>query len=308
MNTVNIVAPVIIMLLIGFICKRTGFIKEEGIVYIKKYITGIAIPVIVFHAVAVAEYNVRTLVIFGLMMGALIIGLFLGYLTKRIVSIKSRKFYPFLITAYEGGMLCYPLYQNLCGNEHFSNIVVVDLAACIFVFGVYIGLLQLVDRGEPFSVKKLALNAIKTPSFITLIIGLILGITGLMNNFLGMEVSKIYISVKDIVIAPVSPMILLCVGFSFCLKKELIKDVIKTILVRFVIQMALLAVVLLSLKNFGLDKYLIAAFMVYFLSTPNFLPPNYIKDEEVNQYIATTISLYCIITIVGYIIIAAVLF
>jgi hypothetical protein len=205
-------------------------------------------------------------------------------------------------------MLCYPLYQNLCGDEYFSNIVVVDLAACIFVFGVYIGLLQLVDSGEPFSIKRLALNAIKTPSFITLIVGLILGITGLMDKFLATEIAKVNISVKDIVVAPVSPMILICVGFSFCLEKELIKDVIKTVLLRFVVQMALLVAVLLVLKNFELDKYMVAAFMVYFLSTPNFLPPNYIKDEEVNQYIATAISLYCIITIVGYIIIAAVLF
>lgn len=308
MNTISIVAPVIVMLAIGYICKRTGFIKEEGINYIKKYITGIAIPVLVFHAVSVAEYNLRTIVIFGLMLGGMIIGLLAGYLTKRIISTRFRKYYPFLITAYEGGMLCYPLYQSLCGNEYFSNIVIVDLAACVFVFGVYIGLLQLVDRGEKFSIKRLALNAIKTPSFITLILGLILGTAGLMNRFLETGIAAVYTSVKDIVVAPVSPMILICVGFSFCLKKELIKEVLKTVFARLIVQMLLLVMVLFCLKSFEMDKYMVAAFLVYFLSTPNFNPSNYVRDKEANEYIATTTSLYCIITIVGYVIIAAVLF
>lgn len=305
MNTVSIVAPVIVMLLIGYICKITGFIKEEGIVNIKKYITGIAIPVLVFHAVSVAEYNVRTIIVFGLMMAAMVIGLVVGYLSQKLVPEPFRKYYPFLVTAYEGGMLCYPLYQSLCGEEHFSNIVIVDLAACVFVFGVYIGLLQLVDRGEPFSVKRLAINAIKTPSFITLIIGLVLGTTGLMNRFLTTSVSNVYMSVKDIIVAPVSALILICVGYSLTLKKELLKEVLKTVFARLIVQMVLLGVVLLIMKQVGLDRYMLAAFLIYFLSAPNFNPGNFVKDEKANQYIATTTSLYCLITIVGFVIVAA---
>lgn len=93
-------------------------------------------------------------------------------------------------------MLCYPLYQNLCGEEHFSNIVIIDLATCVFVFGIYLGLLQLVDGNVPFSLKELGLNALKTPSFIALILGLILGMSGLMNRFLATPASSVYISVK----------------------------------------------------------------------------------------------------------------
>lgn len=308
MKTVSIVAPVIIMLMIGYLCKLTGFMKEEGIQTIKKYITGIAIPVLVFHAVGVADYSTQTLVIFGIMMAAMIIALAVGYLTKRIVSEQVRRYFPFLVTVYEGGMLCYPLYQNLCGEEHFSNIVIVDLAACVFVFGVYLGLIQLVDQKVPFSLKKLGLNALKTPSFITLVLGILAGTTGFMNWFLAQPVSEVYTSVKDMIVAPISPMILLCVGYSLSLKKELMKEVLKTVAVRLVVQMILLIGVLFIMKHYHIDTYMLAAFLVYFLSTPNFNPGTVVKDNNGNQYIATTTSLYCLITIVGYIIVAAVLF
>jgi predicted permease len=205
-------------------------------------------------------------------------------------------------------MLCYPLYQNLCGDEHFSNIVIIDLAACVFVFGVYLGMIQLVDQNIPFSMKKLCLNALKTPSFITLVLGLICGITGILESFLGTSAAAVYVSIKDMIVAPISPMILICVGYSLSFNKELIPDVLKTVVTRFVVQMALMAVTLLIMKSFDLDKYMLAAFLVYFMSTPNFNPGTIVKDKKGSQYIATTTSLYCIITIIGYIIIAGVLF
>jgi predicted permease len=186
--------------------------------------------------------------------------------------------------------------------------VIIDLAACVFVFGVYLGMIQLVDQNIPFSIKKLCINALKTPSFITLVLGLICGITGIMERFLDTSAATVYVSVKDMIVAPISPMILICVGYSLSFNKELIPDVLKTVLVRFIVQMSLMAVTLLIMKNFSLDKYMLAAFLVYFMSTPNFNPGTVVKDEKGGQYIATTTSLYCLITIIGYIIIAGLLF
>ena len=205
-------------------------------------------------------------------------------------------------------MLCYPLYQNLCGEEHFSNIVIIDLATCVCVFGIYLGLLQLVDGNVPFSLKELGLNALKTPSFIALILGLILGMSGLMNRFLATPASSVYISVKNIIVAPISAMILICVGYSLNLKKELLAEVLKTVFARFITQMILLAVTLFFMKRFGLDRYMLAAFFIYFLSAPNFNPGNFVKNEEANQFIATTTSVYCLITIVGYMVVVMALF
>jgi hypothetical protein len=308
MSTISIVAPVIIMIVIGYICKLTGFISEEGILNIKKYITGIAIPVLVFHAVGVADYSSRTLVIFGIMMAAILIAFAVGNLAKPLVSEKFRNYFPFLITEYEGGMLCYPLYQNLCGDEHFSNIVIIDLAACVFVFGVYLGLLQLVDRGVPFSFKKLCLNAVKTPSFIALVLGLIMGISGLMDKFLASDVAVLYTSIKEIIVTPITPMILICVGYSLTLKKEIMPDVLKTAGLRLVLQTILMLAVLWVMQHYNMDKYMLAAFLIYFFSTPNFNTGTVVQNKEGNQFISTTTSLYCIISIISYIVVASLIF
>jgi hypothetical protein len=69
--------------------------------------------------------------------------------------------------------------------------------------------------------------------------------------------------------------------------------------------MLLLAATLWIMNRYNLDSYMLAAFLVYFVSTPNFNPGTIVRDEQGNQYIATTTSIYCLITIIGYIIIAA---
>lgn len=308
MNTLSIVAPVIIMIFIGYIMKITGMMKDEGVDNIKKYIVNIALPLLIFHAVSVAEYNMQTIIIFGIMMAAMIIALLIGYAAKNMVSEPLRKYFPFMVTAYEGGMLCYPLYQNMCGEGRLSNIVIIDLATCVFVFGIYIGLLQLTDQNIPFNPKQLVVNAFKTPSFIGLIIGLGLGISGLMNRFLALPIGDTYMSIKNMIVAPVSPMILICVGYSLNLKKDMLTDVAKTVAMRFVVQMLLLAGTILIMKQVGINKYMLAAFCVYFLSAPNFNPGNFVKHEEPNKYIATTTSIYCLVTIVGYIVVVMLLF
>ena len=126
-----------------------------------------------------------------------------------------------------------------------------------------------------------------------------------MNKFLTTSVAHVYISIKDIIVAPVSALILICVGYSLTLKKELLKEVLKTVFARLIVQMLLLGGVLLVMKQVGMDKYMLGAFLIYFLSAPNFNPGNFVKDEKANQYIATTTSLYCLITIVGFVIVTA---
>jgi carbon starvation protein CstA len=103
-------------------------------------------------------------------------------------------------------------------------------------------------------------------------------------------------------------MILICVGFGLSMKKELMAEVLKTIAVRLVVQLLLLCGVLAVMQHFGMDRYLLTAFLLCFVSTPNFNAGMVVQDEKGSQYIATTTSLYCAITIIGYILIASILF
>ena len=59
-------------------------------------------------------------------------------------------------------------------------------------------------------------------------------------------------------------------------------------------------------KNDGISKYQTIAFCLYFFVTPSFALTSYSSDEKGNKYFATTVSLYTIVTIVAYTIIAIV--
>ena len=307
MAVVNVVLPVIVMLALGVICRMKNIISTEGMRCIKKYITAFALPVTIFHAIATANFNESTVKITVIMLIFFGISFTLGFLCKGIVKDENiRKFFPFLIIVYECGMLGYPLYQNLCGAENLGNIAVMDIAGGIFGFGIFFGVLQVVESGKKLSAKLLLKNCMTDPCFIALILGIILGVSGLMDKFITTDVGILYVSVKNIIVAPLTALILLNVGYDFTLSKEILGSCIKTLIFRVALQAVGLVGILLLFKNDGISKYQTIAFCLYFFVTPSFALTSYSSDEKGNKYFATTVSLYTIVTIVAYTIIAIV--
>lgn len=50
---------------------------------------------------------------------------------KRFMDEPYKKYLPFLVCIYEGGMMAYPLYTSLCGSENLSQIAVLDIAGLL---------------------------------------------------------------------------------------------------------------------------------------------------------------------------------
>lgn len=308
METVRVMLPVVLMLAVGFICKKTGFFKEEGMEAIRKYIVLIALPTTIFHSMAIADINKDTLKILVAMFLVLCVAMAIGFLLRTVIPEPYKPYLPFVTTVFEGGMFAYPLYQNLCGEEHFVNVVIVDMAGCVFGFGLFYGILALVDQKQKFSVKLLASTAAKSPTFWGMVAGLLLNATGVMKLFLDTEVSSIYLAVKDLVVAPLTAMILLYVGFSLKMDKSLLSVCLKSIGIRIVTMATLCFTVVKIFHQTVEDTYMLAAFLVYFISTPTFSLPGFVKNKEAAGYFAMTTSVYVVITIIGYAVIATVLF
>lgn len=300
METVQVMLPVLVMLAIGFICRKTGFIGEAGMEGIRRYIITIALPVTIFHAMGIADINKDTVLIVLVMFAVLSIAMIIGFLTRGFIPEPYKNYLPFLVTVFEGGMFAYPLYQNLCGEEKFVNIVIVDIAGCIFGFGLFYGILALVDQKTKFSFKALGLTAIKSPTFVAVILGLLLNLTGLMNKLLDSAFGDTYLAVKDIIVAPLTAMILIYVGFMLRIDKRLISVCLKSIIIRVVTMAALCIIVLKLLHTVVEDKYMLAAFLVYFIGTPTFSLPSFVRNKDAAGYFAMTTSMYVVITIVGY--------
>ncbi len=304
METLQIVAPVLVMIIIGMACDKWQIITQAGVDNIKKFITTIALPVCVFHAVSTAEYNKNVVIVLAIMMLVSVVGFLLGFLLRGLVREPHRKYFPYLMTIYEGGMMAYPLYQSLMGVENMSNIALIDVSCGIFAFGIYFGMLTMTDQGIKPSGRQLAKNAFGSPVFVALLLGLVIGVTGVMNDFVITSVGRIYVSVKDMVTAPVSAMILLCVGYEFKLEKGNIAVCIKTVVARFLVQAAMLAVVLLIAVNLDFGKPMIIGLALYMMTIPSLCLSSFVKDKEAGKYFSTTSSLYLIINLVAYVILA----
>lgn len=306
MSTARIVAPVLIMLIIGVLCRKAKMVSTESVGGIKKFITTFPLPLTIFHAVATATYNKEVVLVFGIMLTVVTLALLVGFLCKGVVKEPYRKYFPYLMTIYEGGMMAFPLYQSLMGTENMSNIAIIDVPCGIFAFGIYFGLVKMTDQGTKINGKELIKNAFSSPCFVALLLGLVVGVTGLMDKFLASGASTLYLSIKDFVTAPLSAMILLCVGYEFMLEKDSIGVCIKTVIARLILQTILLVGVLFIGKNCGFSEPMMIGLILYFFTLPSLCLSSFVKNETASKYMSTTSSLYLIITLIAYAILAGV--
>ena len=198
----------------------------------------------------------------------------------------------------------YPLYTSLCGAENLSNIALLDIACLLFGFSVYMGLLQQTETGERFNGKVLILSALKNPAFLATVLGIVVGATGLLNALLTTSFGEVYSAVQSIVTAGLSALVLLMIGYDFSLSVRLIVPCLKTIACRVVLQAAL-AVCMIAVTHalFGSNRFDIAIIMLMAAPAP-FSMQSYLKTEDGGNYVSTVNSLYCVVTIIVYIVLA----
>ena len=145
-----------------------------------------------------------------------------------------RKYLPFMVSVYEGGLMAYPLYTSLCGQENLSQIAVLDIAGLLFGFSIYMGMLGQVENGEKINAKKLCMSAFHTPAFIASVLGILAGLSKVVICLIDSPFGGAYLAVEGILTTSVTAIILIVVGYSMELTKELIRPCLKTILMRVV--------------------------------------------------------------------------
>lgn len=226
MNVLEIVLPVLVMIVVGMLCRKWKILTRDGINNMKVLVTNVMLPVAIFHALATAEYNKETGILILIMFVMLVVSFGLGFLLKPFLKGTYQKYLPFMVSVYEGGLMAYPLYTSLCGSENLSRIAVLDIAGLLFGFSVYMGMLGQVENGEKIDVKKLFFSALKTPAFIASILGIIAGLSKVILAVLDSPFGGVYQSVENILTTSVTAIILLVVGYSMELNAKLLKPCI----------------------------------------------------------------------------------
>lgn len=309
MKVLEIILPVLVMILLGMACRRLKLLDQHGINNMKVLVTQIMLPVAIFHALATAKYNKETGILVGIMFVMLVISFGIGFLLRPFMTERYRKYLPFMVSVYEGGSMAYPLYTSLCGAENLSQIAVLDIAGLLFGFSVYMGMLGQVENGDKIDGKKLFISALHTPAFIASVLGIIAGLTGVVQKILAGPFAGSYTSVENILTTSITSIILLVVGFSIEFERKLFGPCIKTIVLRILLQAAMIAGVLLAVHYIVGDHLLLNLAIISYMSAPaTFSMQTFLKSEDGSAYVSTTNSLYCLVSILVYVIMAVVVY
>ena len=209
-----------------------------------------------------------------------------------------RKYVPFMVSVYEGGMMAYPLYTFLCGMENLSRIALLDIAGLIFGFSIYMSLLSFTESGDKPSAGKLAKDALTSPPFIAAVLGIAAGVTGVMRTFLSTGAGEVYLAAEQMLTAPLSGIILIVVGYSIQMEKGMAGPCVKTVLLRAALQAVMIIGTLWAMRTFaGTDRLTETAAVIYMSAPATFSMQSFVKDARGGHYVSTANALYCFVSI-----------
>ena len=114
LTVLNIVLPIAIVLALGVVSRRRGWIGASGVEALKNIVGKITLPVILFNAMLTASYSLSSVVTIVSVFLGFVLALLVGFLLSKAFP-RYGKYFPYLITTCESGMLGYPLIALLFG-------------------------------------------------------------------------------------------------------------------------------------------------------------------------------------------------
>ncbi len=295
------VLPVFLVLGLGVVCRKRALLNREGINALKKVAVDIALPAVMFSAFATAEYSLKSvcvpLTMFAVCCGAL----FLGFLLCRRLKISGR-LSPYMAAGFEAGMLGYALFAILFPGEKVSAFAMVDLGQVLFVFTVY--KIMLAGKSNAGDALREALSA---PTVWAIVLGLLVGATGLYNALKPSGISSVLDALTDFVSAPTSVLILLAIGYDLDPSGMEWRKIGKMMGLRLGISAVLLGVVLLVDRLVLGHMIHTGALLLMFILPPPYVLPVFADVEEERTDVSSALSALTFVSIVLFAVLAVVM-
>ncbi len=296
------ILPVLVMLLIGMICRSRALISREGINALKSVVVNITLPAVLLGAFATTRYTLMDLFVPLMMFLICFAAWALGKAGARLFRLRSR-FVPFLTTGFEAGMLGYALFQILYGSERTAEFARIDLGQVLFVFTLYKILLSM-DGKEHTDLRSLIKEMLLSPIIIAIAAGVLIGASGLYQAMLPSRISEVFDACTGFVSTPTSAIILLTIGYDLVLRDIPWADTCKVVLLRFAIMMLLCFGFITLLKLLWPGSDLTAAAAMMFILPPPFVLPVFANDADQRVYVSSVLSVSTLAAIAGFAVLA----
>lgn len=304
MGVLTTVLPVVVMIALGALARRTKLIAREGIGALQNLVMKVTLPAVLFGAFYREGYTGSIAAIVVAMFACCFALYGLGVLARRVVPGAS-KYLPFLTTGFEAGMMGYALYAMLFGSESIRSFAVMDLGQVLFVFTAYMALLG-AQEGDGKGMGERLLDMVKSPTICAIAAGVLLGVTGLGARLYASALGAPVQAVVDFVSGPTGAVILFVIGYELDFSNLSWRDVGLTLGVRLVAAAPLLAgLVLLIGRLVPGDARLVWAAALMFTLPPPYVLPIVSKDEAVKGYITSALSASTILSLIIFAAMAA---
>lgn len=304
MDILTVVLPVAVALLLGFFSRRKNLVAPAAIDGIKTLVMNFTLPAVLLNAFYTAQLSAGYFIVAGIMALACLLALGTGALLHKFVP-RSSSLFPFLTTGFEAGMMGYGLYTMLWGPQNVWYLAMVDLGQVVFVFTLYMALL---NRRQGYSPRATLKGMFTSPVFLAVALGLGLAATGLGQMLHQGPAGPVAASLLTYIAAPTGMLMLFVVGYGLTWKRADAKAALATLAARVVIMGALCALCLLVLRLFmPLPPPLVGAVVLMFSLPPPFVLPIFSKDETQTSYISSTLSLSAIFSLCVFAIMSAII-
>ena len=300
------VLPLLLLFLLGFMLQKARFFREDSVPYIKRIVTDLALPSLLFRAFSTLAIESRYLVILPVVFATCALMVVLGKLIARVFRIKT-PYFPIMMGGFEMGMFGYALFIAFYGQEQLGKAAFIALGQVLFVFTVLITMLTQAREGRQ-TTWSLFSRFFTSPIILGALAGIVAGILrpsvtiGPLLQSLGAFIGLL----GDLTV----PIIAITIGYGIRIKKSGLLLSLATIATR----KSLLLVFALLINRYVIDGWLHMenvyryALMVMFLTPPPFIISIFVRDDAYgsSDYASNTISLDCIISIILVMVAAAV--
>lgn len=303
MKAIEALFPVFFMLFLGLLARKRQWItfaQNEGA---KKLVFTILFPLLVYKVLVSSELKSTFLVQIIYMDIIWLVVLFIGFKLTRFTGEKYAHISPYLLVTCEGGNVALPLYISIVGAAHAVNIVTFDVAGILINFGV---LPILVTKKVMGQVEwKELLKKIFTSSFMVAVIGgVFMNLTGLHKMILDMGLEATFNSTMELVIAPITGIILFTLGYELKFQKEMISSLARLALVRLVLCSIIIGLFYVVFPELVAEKVFEIAILLYFMCPTGFPVPlqvqSLVTSEDDESYMSAFISLFLVIALIAY--------
>ncbi len=284
--------PVFLALFLGAWCRSSGFVTRDGIDTLKKVVINITLPAVLVNAFATAQYNGATIAIPVMVFLLCCLALVLGFGLAKLFKLPGR-LAPFVATGFEAGMLGYALFALLFPGRSSAEFAILDLGQTLFVFTLF----KILLSGKT-DLKAIARDMVTTPILWAVLIGVILGATGLYKAMGGWGIQGILDSATSFVSAPTGMIILLTVGYDLVLKEIPWKKTVGLIALRLVVMAAVLGVMILINRTLLNGAMFEGAAVLMCILPPPYVIPVFGDEPRERVQTASALSALTLITMV----------